>query len=705
MFHVKFIKQSSVKEVDTSDYQELSEVMETIYNEAPWKWPHGLDAKSHDEVYLVKNSSDHQTVGFVGWQTRKEGHIKIGYYSVGVLQEFRGQKKAKQAVSDLLLKKAAEVDRVKALIVEGNIQSIGLAKSLNVPCEVTEIKKKASWLRSALIGTAGAAAIDAATLKDKGTIGYLLGKEGADPWESAGTLFNVATIGGGAKMMGRGAGNLMNALGMGIASTGPLTTIGGAMSRAQGDANQFNATQLDLAKQQLQSQNQNTEKLTNLNRNIAMGAGALGLGLLGVGGAHAYHKKRLADASEEQARVAQRMKTRGHINVTLPTRDPNDAETQLQIPLEEIEMSNSLSGRLRRDFLRRLHKETKERTARRTPRDPDNPTETEKEIMAALKEGDELEKKASVATDSGDKKENPLNAYAQQIKSEAAAISAENTLLKSRMESQKIQKEAFRQNAQDRARRMQALRNGAEKLSIMKNANSVPTYDPNVAQKEKLTLPKGAPMSMAYSSVAPYSINNKPADTDTTDTTDPSDLNKKLEKLQQENIDLRIKEEARKIADRQKPSVTSKEGDSVISQKLNSIKESLGGIKSASMMPYAPGGHPVYRNESAVNPRGANNKVIMNKAIRESEAHVRQGGTDGIQLPRSYRAARFGPQAHHLATGIKQSLFPAQPSQRAFLNPPETPVAVGWPDRLGQMMNYFASSQMNPAGVQNPYAW
>ena len=107
--------------------------MERIRAEDPSYWPYGLDIKGHDGgVWMVRQASTDRPVGFVGWQERKQGRTKVGYYSVGILPEYRGHGLAKAAVARLLSEKAASVDRVQAFILPHNTPSIALARSLGV---------------------------------------------------------------------------------------------------------------------------------------------------------------------------------------------------------------------------------------------------------------------------------------------------------------------------------------------------------------------------------------------------------------------------------------------------------------------------------------------------------------------------------------------------------------------------------------------
>jgi hypothetical protein len=126
MFTVEFHKQASA-------VSELNSIMGSIYNENPEYWPHGLSKEHFDGgVYLIRKEASAEAVGFVGWQERLDGMDKIGYYSIGILPQYRRNGFAKQAVSQLLAQKSARVDKVRALIVDTNTPSRGLAGSLGV---------------------------------------------------------------------------------------------------------------------------------------------------------------------------------------------------------------------------------------------------------------------------------------------------------------------------------------------------------------------------------------------------------------------------------------------------------------------------------------------------------------------------------------------------------------------------------------------
>lgn len=114
------------------------DIVDRIVREDPSKWPYGCDlAGFNGGLYLIREKSASIPVGFAGWQTRNElsgGNFqKVGYYSIGILPHYRQNGFAKEAVAKLLAIKAAGVDCVRALVVEGNRPSLSLAASLGVP--------------------------------------------------------------------------------------------------------------------------------------------------------------------------------------------------------------------------------------------------------------------------------------------------------------------------------------------------------------------------------------------------------------------------------------------------------------------------------------------------------------------------------------------------------------------------------------------
>lgn len=137
---VSFDKSASV--INSESRREVEDIMDRIYREDPSNWPYGCGIEGHvstgGNVYMIRSASTREPVGFTGWQEFREKAasgkpIKVGYYSIGILPEFRHNGMAKAAVSQLLKIKAASVDQVKAFIVPHNTPSHYLAESLGVP--------------------------------------------------------------------------------------------------------------------------------------------------------------------------------------------------------------------------------------------------------------------------------------------------------------------------------------------------------------------------------------------------------------------------------------------------------------------------------------------------------------------------------------------------------------------------------------------
>lgn len=112
--------------------QIVSEIMDKIYKEDPSYWPYGLSIPGHTNVYLIKDASTNEPVGFVGWQEIKREGKKVGSYSIGILPEYRNKGFAKEAVAKVIREKAAGVDEVRSYVCPHNYRSKGLANSLHI---------------------------------------------------------------------------------------------------------------------------------------------------------------------------------------------------------------------------------------------------------------------------------------------------------------------------------------------------------------------------------------------------------------------------------------------------------------------------------------------------------------------------------------------------------------------------------------------
>lgn len=362
MFTVEKVQMTkSAHETETSinleARRECENIMKRIYDEDPSYWPHGLDIAAHDGgVYMIREASTKKPIGFTGWQERMDGNTKVGFYSIGILPEYRNNGYAKQAVAKLISIKAANVDRVQALVMKHNKPSLALAESLHVPV------------------------IKAGSVKSANKVLQLLAKVGLSPenMKTIGKGLGVAT-GMDALTYGRDKSfeeYINSPLTVGRATNALFNTILGGAALAPNLDLVKRLTALgaipakDVAISAIPAVPSITESLKNISENSlgnfisnlspagkAVGAaGALGAGYLGLKAINAI--KNMADAQRESAR--------GKVRVALPTKDPNDQETIIELPIQDLEVSRSQFEKLQRDLRRRIRKETKERTAQRT---------------------------------------------------------------------------------------------------------------------------------------------------------------------------------------------------------------------------------------------------------------------------------------------------------------------------------------------------
>jgi len=129
---------------------ECQRVMGRIYAEDPTYWPHGLTVPQHtDGLWLIREASTNKPAGFTGFQVFPEKGKRVGYYTVGVLPEYRHKGIAKQAVARLMQNKAREVDEIRAYVMSHNVPSLALARRLNVPIETMTQKSAADIIPGA----------------------------------------------------------------------------------------------------------------------------------------------------------------------------------------------------------------------------------------------------------------------------------------------------------------------------------------------------------------------------------------------------------------------------------------------------------------------------------------------------------------------------------------------------------------------------
>lgn len=124
-----------------SGLKEVQDVLQTIRKENPSYWPHGLSVGHHNAgLWLIREASTSKPVGFTGFQVFPEGLKRIGYYTVGVLPQYRQMGIAKKAVQRLCAEKANEFDEIRAYIADHNMPSRALASSLHIPVELMTSK-------------------------------------------------------------------------------------------------------------------------------------------------------------------------------------------------------------------------------------------------------------------------------------------------------------------------------------------------------------------------------------------------------------------------------------------------------------------------------------------------------------------------------------------------------------------------------------
>lgn len=119
-----------------SSKEECIAIMSSIFKENPEHWPNGLYEEQLDDLYLIREPIQKRACGFVGWQEIPIHKKIVGYYSIGILPEYRNNGFAKEAVAQLIHEKSAGVDEVKAAIVNSNVASKALANSLSIPIQI-----------------------------------------------------------------------------------------------------------------------------------------------------------------------------------------------------------------------------------------------------------------------------------------------------------------------------------------------------------------------------------------------------------------------------------------------------------------------------------------------------------------------------------------------------------------------------------------
>lgn len=323
-----------------------SKIMDRIVAENPSYWPYGCNPEMFNGgVYLIRKSASHEPVGFTGWQEFDEDGKKVGYYSIGILPEYRQQGFAKEAVAKLINEKSATVDEVRAFVMQHNKPSLELAKTLNVN---TLIKSAGTLTAKEILGRL------AGGLAAAGGTDYMV--HGGDyssfsPSRIGNAVLNTILGASGTHLMASPkAENFMK----GLATLGLLPTKDLAFSAVAAMPKVE-----ELINKKLQEQPAvPTPAVSDKDKTILaglLGAGALGLTGAGFGIAGALNK-------------AQEKRDAGRIQLRLPTRDKNDQETVVDVPLDQANLPPALVSKVMRDTRRKLREETKARTWRRDGR-------------------------------------------------------------------------------------------------------------------------------------------------------------------------------------------------------------------------------------------------------------------------------------------------------------------------------------------------
>ena len=428
----------------------VDNLLSTIRDENPSFWPHGLSVDQFDGgLYLIKAGTG-DPVGFVGWQERDEGDKHVGYYSVGVLKEHRRQGIAKEALRMMLTEKSAGVDEVRALVMYNNEPSKNLARALRV-----RLIEKAATIAPRVGAAIGGLATP--VLMDQLLHPEVPVSESLQPWKwdkfrMINGLLNATFGAAGGHRLGHRHMDGFTPIGMAPTKDLAMKGLGSLHKMDQ---------LVDPATKALDRSQAAGERL-KIPTEVLLGALGLGAGALGVA---AYAAKRKSDA----AHVSAQAQREGRVKVTLPTKNPNDAETILDLPLTDISMSNAMRNRLKRDTKRRLYAETTERTRLRKPKDPEKPTEAELEAEALRQEIDEDNAKAAAAQPPGPPNPNVpsppqmgvnpamrLQGQRTAVQSIDTSTEANPQIMKAQQEAMAAKQEAQAQAAQSQQQQAQA---------------------------------------------------------------------------------------------------------------------------------------------------------------------------------------------------------------------------------------------------------
>ena len=352
--------------------EKVAGILEAIRSENPSYWPNGLTVGHFqpDNLWMLTKSASDDPVGFVGWQVCDEGNEKVGCYSVGVSPEYRRMGLAKQAVAHVVDSRRPMVDRVEALVVRDNTASQGLAGSVGV--KVKQASFRSGLAKALFKGTTGptswkhqlARNLSTATANTALLEGAYSGIDAAQKGRSfTDSLMrtddpNRGMMAGLNFLFGLGTGGRMDRPGRFTPATQALNPAIGAslvkdlavkgipaIGALSGAAEKFKDTE--------------SAPTADINKGPLLAGILTSLGLLGAGGL-AYAGLRKQKGDQNQITLTQTPEP-GRIRVALPTANPGDKETIIDVPLDSEVISKTLGAKLERDFKRRLRSEAKSR--------------------------------------------------------------------------------------------------------------------------------------------------------------------------------------------------------------------------------------------------------------------------------------------------------------------------------------------------------
>ncbi len=396
-----------LKTASAEDVCKAASLLSCIYEENPSHWPYGLTVGHFDpgDLFLVYKRASEDPVGFVGWQERNVGFEKLGFYSVGTLPEHRGMGAARTGLSQLLAKKSAGVDRVLALVVDGNVPSEKLANRLGIPVLKSKhagfmdvvrgagkvLKHPGTQYGVMIPGTAyGTAAFQDNQMHpdEPWSFSKVLDFAGNDKNRNQTNIMNMilggmggsGMVGGGRKFLGMGEGKMVNGR-LKLPTPTQRTTnrvVGGTIAGAG-----FNmATVVPITKDLMMHSHKIPEAFDHISKEIPLlresiekvkdvGSAVKSNPGAGLGGA-ALLSAALLGGGYLAAKSLKQPAPGGRLRVTLPTKNPGDAETSVEMPYDpQTSMTDALRRRIDLDTRRRLYAETRSRVHRRGQKAPD----------------------------------------------------------------------------------------------------------------------------------------------------------------------------------------------------------------------------------------------------------------------------------------------------------------------------------------------